>query len=426
VELPRYPSVSGERKTDVLIIGGGMSGLLCAHMLREAGVECLVLEANRIAGGVTANTTAKITSQHGWIYHKLLKEFGRHTARCYWEANQEALETFCRMGAEIPCDLEPADNFIYTMDRAEALEEELEALSRLWIPGELVRDLEVPFPTAGAVCFRNQARFHPLKFLQGILPGLEILENSRVRKIERGIAHTDHGLVRAEKIIVATHFPIVNRYGLYFLKQYQERSCVLALEGAGKLDGMYLDGDGGLSLRSQGDTLILGGSGNRTGKPSEGWAPLSAFGQAHYPGAREAARWAAQDCMTLDGIPYIGRYSPRTPWLYVATGFNKWGMSNSMVAALLLRDLILDRDNPWTHVFDPSRGMLHRQLAVNAWESSRDLLRPAGPRCPHLGCALQWNPQEHSWDCPCHGSRFSEAGEILESPTVQPMKKDRS
>ena len=422
--LPSYPPHSGNVKTDVLIIGGGMAGLLCAYQLRQSGVDCLVIEAERIGAGVTGNTTAKITSQHGLAYQELLREFGADTARAYYLANQEALEEYGRLAGQIPCDFEIKDNYIYSVDAQIKLEEELEALSRLGIPGEYIPDLPLPISTSGAVCFREQAQFHPLKFLKGIAEGQQIRELTRAVKIDRGYVLTNRGRIQAEKVIVATHFPVWNRRGLYFLKQYQSRAYALALEGAGSLKGMYLDSDSnGFSFRSHGDTLILGSGGHRTGKQSKGWEPLSALVQAHYPGGREVARWATQDCMTLDGMPYIGQYSPHTPWLYVATGFNKWGMTGSMVSAMLLRDLILGRENPYSHVFDPSRSMLHPQLAVNGWESALHLLKPTGPRCPHLGCALEWNPWEHSWDCPCHGSRFSETGELLENPAKRDLNR---
>ena len=423
VELSAFPPLSGAKKTDVLIIGGGMAGLLCAFELRRAGVDCLLIEADRIVRGVTAGTTAKITSQHGLIYTKLVKRFGPEIARGYWSANQYALARYRELGREIPCDFEEKDNYIYTLDDTSMLDQELEALHSAGIPGELVHKLPLPVPTAGAVCFREQACFHPLKFAAGIARGLNIREGTGACKIEKGKVWTNRGCIRAEKIIVATHFPIWNRWGMYFLKQYQFRSYVLALEGARKLEGMYLDGSGqGLSFRNQGDMLLLGGGSHRTGKESAGWAPLSEFAGTHYPRSRVVARWAAQDCMTLDGIPYIGQYSPRTPWLYVASGFNKWGMTGSMVSAMLLRDLILGKKNPDAAIFDPARSMLHPQLAVNALESATNLLKPTAPRCPHLGCALEWNPQEHSWDCPCHGSRFREDGKLLDNPAKRDLK----
>ena len=416
-----------DEKTDVLIIGGGMAGILCAHALRQAGVDCLVIEAEAVGSGVTANTTAKITSQHGLVYHKFLKKFDRDIVLGYYRANQVALEEYSRLAGQIDCDFEVKDNFIYTLNAPEKLEEELKALSQLGIPAEFAENLPLPISTCGAVCFRDQAQFHPLKFLAGLVEGLNIRERTRAVKIERGRVLTDRGTIRAEKTIVATHFPILNRRGLYFMKQYQARSYVLALEGAQNVGGMYLDESGsGFSFRNQENALILGGGSHRTGKQTGGWEKLSAFAQAHYPGSREVARWAAQDCMTLDAMPYIGRYGAGTPWLYVATGFNKWGMTSSMVSALLLRDLILGQENPYEKIFDPARGLLWPQLAVNAWESTVNLMKFTAPRCPHLGCALKWNPWEHSWDCPCHGSRFDREGKLLNSPSIEDLEPKRS
>ena len=182
---------------------------------------------------------------------------------------------------------------------------------------------------------------------------------------------------------------------------------------------MYVDeGEKGLSFRDYKGFLLLGGGGHRTGKKGGGWRELEDFAKRRYPQAGIAARWAAQDCMTLDGVPYVGRYSWGTKGLYVATGFNKWGMTSSMAAARLLADLVQGKENPWAELFSPSRRVLRPQLAANAWESTMGLLTPTVPRCPHMGCALKYNPQEHSWDCPCHGSRFGEDGELLDNPAT--------
>ena len=230
---------------------------------------------------------------------------------------------------------------------------------------------------------------------------------------------TNRGKITAKTFIVATHFPFLNKHGSYFIKLYQHRSYVIALENAPVLDGMYVDeSDTGLSFRTYDGKLLLGGGGHRTGKKGGGWNELRDFARRHFPDAREVAHWATQDCMTLDDIPYIGRYSKHTPDLYVATGFNKWGMTSSMVAANLLCDLVQGKKNPYTDVFSPSRSILHPQLIANTAESLLGLLTPTVPRCPHLGCALTYNKQEHSWDCPCHGSRFSEKGKLLDNPAT--------
>lgn len=423
-DLPTFGTLDRDLETEVLIIGGGMAGILCARELHAAGADYLLIEADRIAGGVTRNTTAKITSQHGLVYSKLVREFDEKTARGYYDANQQALKRLQELSQSIDCDFQEKENYLYTVGDKGKLEEEYRVLKDLKIPADWTDCPALPFPVTGAIRFPKQAQFHPLKFLAGIAKDLNICEGTRAWAFAGNRVLTNHGRIRAKNIIVATHFPILNKHGGYFLKLYQQRSYVLALENAGDVAGMYLDAaENGLSLRNQGNLLLLGGGGHRTGKQGGGWETLEAFARKYYPGAKECARWATQDCMSLDGIPYIGQYGKRTSGLFVATGFNKWGMTSSMAAAMLLKDLVQGRENPYERMFDPSRQMLRPQLFANGAESVGHLLKPTRPRCPHLGCALEWNPRERSWDCPCHGSRFSQEGKLLDNPATGNLKK---
>lgn len=423
-QLPVFNSLRSDLKTDVLVIGGGMAGLLCAYKLTRAGVDCALVEADRIGGGITKNTTAKITSQHGLIYGKLIREFGADRARLYLEVNQRALEEYRALCRTMDCDFEEKDAFVYSLGSREKLDRELNALERLGFGAEFQADIPLPFPTAGAVKFKDQAQFHPLKFIAAIAGELRIFERTKVLELGPGKAVTTGGTISADKLIIATHFPVLNKHGGYFLKLYQHRSYVLALKNAPDVQGMYLDEDEkGLSFRNYGGLLLLGGGSHRTGRQGGSWTELERFARHCYPDAQPAARWAAQDCMTLDGVPYIGPYSKRTRGLYVATGFNKWGMTSSMAAAEVLTDLVLDRKNPCTELFSPSRTMLRPQLAVNALESSLGLLTPTVPRCPHMGCALKYNAAEHSWDCPCHGSRFGEDGGLIDNPATDDIRR---
>ncbi len=425
--LPSFPRLEGERKADALVIGGGIAGILCARALTSAGLDVILVEAGQLCGGVTGNTTAKITIQHGLFAERLLRRLGAERAGEYLRFQQAALERYRTLCGRIDCSFEKTDSYVYSLRDRAALEREIRALEALGVPAALVETPALPLKTVGAALVPGQARFHPLKFLAAIAEGLKIYENTRVLTLAPGLAKTERGAVRAERVVVATHFPFLDRHGGFFLKQYQDRSYVLALEGAPEVNGMYVDeAAGGLSFRRAGNLLLLGGRGGRTGKKHGGWSALARDARELYPEAKEAARWAAQDCMTLDGLPYIGQYSKRTPGLYVATGFNKWGMTSSMAAALLLRDLILERENPCAALLSPSRSALHPQLAVNGFEAALNLLSPTVPRCPHLGCALRWNRAERSWDCPCHGSRFAEDGSVLNGPANGPKPSLRN
>ncbi len=423
-QLPQFEPLRSDLNTDVLIIGGGLAGVLCAYKLAQAGVDYALVEADRICSGITKNTTAKITSQHGLIYDKLIREFGVERARLYLEANQGALEEYRALCRDIDCYFEEKDAFVYSIDKRWKLERELKALDRLGFRAEFVEQIPIPFPTAGAVKFPRQAQFHPLKFLAAIVKNLRILERTKVLELGPGKAVTSGGTISADRIIVATHFPLLNKHGGYFLKLYQHRSYVLALENALDVHGMYIDeNEKGLSFRNCSGLLLLGGGSHRTGKGGGGWQELERFARRDYPDARITARWATQDCMTLDGVPYIGPYSKGTAGLYVATGFNKWGMTSSMAAASLLTDLVLGRKNPYAELFSPSRTVLRPQLAANGLESVLGLLAPTAPRCPHMGCALKYNAAEHSWDCPCHGSRFGEDGTLIDNPATDDKQR---
>lgn len=409
--------------TDVLIIGGGIAGILCAYMLKTSGVDCLLVEADRICSGITKNTTAKITFAHGLLYDKLISRFGEEKAGLCLDAQRSACEKYAELCRNISCDYEMKDSYVYSVNDRQKLEREVTALNSLGIGAELADKLSLPFKVAGAVRVKNQAQLHPLKFVFSLAKGLPIYENTKVLELKPGKAVTQYGEIRCKKMIVATHFPILNKHGSYFLKLYQHRSYVLALENAADVSGMYIDeADRGMSLRNYKNLLLLGGGGHRTGKRGGNWQELEAFAKQHFINAKIVARWATQDCMTLDGIPYIGQYSKNTPDLFVATGFNKWGISSSMVSAMILSDLVCGKRNKYAGVFSPSRSILHPQLAINAFESAVGLLTPTKPRCPHLGCALKYNRAEHSWDCPCHGSRFTENGELIDNPASDDKK----
>lgn len=424
ISLPQFKQLKGSKKTDVLIIGGGMAGILCAYFLEKAGVNYALVEGGRICSGITKNTTAKITSQHGLIYQKLLKSIGTERAKMYLDANQDAVRKYARLCRRMDCDYEVRHAYVYSRNDRKKLEDEADALARIGFQPRLTDQCELPFQTVGAVGFAEQASFHPLKFVSGIAKGLKIYENTFVKELKEQEAVTEHGEITFQKLIFATHFPIDNKHGMYPLKMYQHRSYVIALKDAQPLNGMYIDeAKHGMSFRSYREYLLMGGGSHRTGEKGGNWEEIRNCARLYYPNLDEKYYWAAQDCMTLDGIPYIGRYSRGLPGCYVATGFNKWGMTSSMAAASILTDLILEKENPYAQVFNPLRNMIKPQLFVNGATAVKNLLTVSGKRCPHLGCALKWNKTEHSWDCPCHGSRFDGFGKLLDNPATGDLKK---
>ncbi|MDK0734131.1 FAD-dependent oxidoreductase [Clostridium perfringens] len=458
-------------KTNVLVIGAGIAGILTAYMLKQNGREVIVIDASEIASGNTKNTTAKITSQHDLIYSKLIAEFGEEKARQYAKANELAIKKYKEIieDKRIECDFEEKPAYVYSLNEVDVLKEEVEAAKNLGIDAEFVQEANLPFKINGAVKFNNQAQFNPLKFLKGISNELVIYENTRALEIKENLVVTSGGNITANNIVLATHYPIMNAPGYYFMKMHQERSYVLALENTSEIDGMYIDiNKEGYSFRTYNNLLLLGGISHRTGENEEGgsYDELRKVAKKLYPKAKEKYYWSAQDCMTIDGIPYIGRYSSETPNIYVATGFNKWGMTSSMVSAMIISDMILEKENDFSEIFSPRRFDL--SLSIN--NIANDLIETAknfiaqkvyipsseiehiknghggiieyngekvgvyknkegkeffvSTKCTHLGCQLSWNADELTWDCPCHGSRFDYKGRLIGSPATKDLVED--
>lgn len=426
--FPVRETLQGDKEIDTAVIGGGLAGILIAWELQERGIPVMVLEADRVGSGQTRNTTAKITCQHGLLYDKLIRNFGMEQARQYARANREAIEAYRALidKKQIDCQLETVPAYLYSEREDVSLKREVAAARQLGITARFTKKTALPFPVKGAVRFEEQAQFHPLKFLRALADQVTVCEHTRVKRVADHLLETDRGTVRAKHIVFACHYPFVNFPGLYFARMHQERSYVIALRQAGQLDGAYLGIDpGGLSLRNAGAYLLLGGEGRRTGGKygRNPYASLLEKGKRWYPDCRPAARWSAQDCMPVDGVPYIGRYAGSKPYWYVATGFQKWGMTSAMVSARLISDLICGIQNENAGIFSPQRFRLRASamnLAADLGQSMAGLTKGAlsaeAPRCPHLGCQLEWNPAERTWECPCHGSRFDQTGALLDGP----------
>jgi glycine/D-amino acid oxidase-like deaminating enzyme/nitrite reductase/ring-hydroxylating ferredoxin subunit len=480
-----YGPLREPRSVDVAVIGAGIAGLTTALLLVREGARVAVVEARRLAMGTTGYTTAKVTSLHGLTYQKLLSSLGEEPARQYAEANQAALERVAGLVDElgIDCDFRRMAAFTYAEQEkgVSKIEQEVEAARKLGLPAAYVEETPLPFPVRAAVRFDGQALFHPRKYclaLAAALAGQEcpIFEQTRALDVTEDPGgcrvETDRGAIAADHVVVATHLPFVNR-GLFFAKTHPERSYALAtrIRGAPP-EGMFLSDDPTRSIRPHplGDEtfLIIGGEGHKVGQDQDTrqrYAALEAWAKERFDVASVDYRWSAQDYMPVDTVPYIGKMTPGSERLWVATGFRKWGMTNGTAAGMLLSELIQGRSPAWAPVFDATRvrakasakelvsenvdalgHLVGDRLAtafvpplaelerdegrvveadgekVAAYRDEQGAIFAVSPTCTHMGCVVSWNTAEKSWDCPCHGSRFDPRGRVIQGPAVEDLK----
>lgn len=470
ISIEHKPELKGTHYCDVVVIGAGMAGILCAYQLCNENKKVIVVEANTIGSGQSGKTTAKITSQHGYIYHKLLMTCGKEKAQQYLDANQEAIQQYAQIIEQhkIDCDFKNCSSYLYSMQSIEKLVNEQVALDLLGVKSTIQNECELPLRIKGCLKLEDQAQFNPMKFMKAIAEEnrFAIYEHTKIIDIKEQEVISEKGKIVAKDIVFATHYPIIDFPGLYFMRMHQERSYVLALKNVQQLQDMYycIDEES-LSFRSVDDLLLLGGENHRCGENSAGgrYKKLTEIAKSLFPQSQIMTQWSAQDCMTLDQIAYIGHYCDTKKHWYVATGFNKWGMTTSMVAANIITDMIMNRENPYAEVFSPqrlnlvgsastfweqtkqsiksiSRSFLYlpeetlNKLPINhggvisidnqkvgVYKNSQGQCFIVDVRCPHLGCQLEWNPDELSWDCPCHGSRFDYHGKLIDNPAQEDL-----
>ncbi|MBQ2944011.1 MAG: FAD-dependent oxidoreductase [Ruminococcus sp.] len=434
IEFEKRGRLYGTQVADCTVIGAGMAGLLTAYELQKRGFGVIVLEADRVCSGATANTTAKLTAQHGLKYDKLIRKHGLGVAKAYYESNTRGINKYEKLTRElnVECDFSALPAYIYGRYSLYEVEKEALAADKIGAMYRLTKDTSLPFQVKGALRFENQAQFHPLKFAQAIAKNLVIYENTPVIDIEDGKVTTMEGEVRTQYIVNTTHYPIINLPGLYFLRQHQEKSYCISLKTYRTLDGVYLGADEDRSFRSFPEGVIIGGESHRTGENRKGGClcRLKEKAQEYYPEGEITAVWSNQDAMTHDSLPFIGRYSAFAPRMFVATGFGKWGMSLSAVASELISDLICDRKNEYERLYSPRRVKLKAafaSFAVDAGYSVKGLAEGVfsskEKRCTHLGCRLLENKDEGVLECPCHGSQFDKTGKVRFSPAKKNIKQ---
>src|SRR3954454_23573518 len=489
-----YPVLRAGVHVDVAVLGGGIAGLTTALLLKREGAKVAVVEAGRVGAGVTAYTTAKVTSLHGIQYQSVESSFGEDGARAYAEANEAGLERVAQFVDElgIDCDWRRKPAYTYAEDESDRgkVEDEVESAVRAGLPATFPTDTDLPWPVAGAIRVEDQAEFHPRRYLIALADevdggGSHVFERSRAIAVAGGKEHvrisTTRGELTADQVVVATHFPFLDRGG-YFARMHPERSYGLGLylkRGARAPQGMYLSTESpahtvrshpvGRGAASTQEMVIAGGESHKTGQggdTAERVARLERWARERFDVRSIEYRWSTQDNMPVDGVPYIGRLAPFQKRLWVATGFMKWGLTNGTAAGMILTDLIAGRDNPWASLFDSTRfkplasasefvkenvnvgtrfvgdhlappdvrsvGSIARGGAafvrrgagkVAAYRDEDGTLHAVSAVCTHLGCQVQWNSAERSWDCPCHGSRFDVTGRVIQGPAVKDLER---
>ncbi|WP_233879086.1 FAD-dependent oxidoreductase [Virgibacillus halodenitrificans] len=479
-----YEKLQENIKVDIAIVGGGIAGTLTAYNLAKEGKKVALLEARDLFSGTTGYTTAKLTAQHNLIYDELINRYGQEAAKLYYRANMEGIATIKELAKEnnIDCELEEKDAFVFTekAKHRDAIQKEAKAYEKLGIEGEFIESLPLNLDIEVAIMMRNQAQFHPVKFLQSMVKLIkqyegEVFENTRVMDIKEEkkgvICKTDSSYtVTAKEVVVATHFPVYETEDKFYSNNLStESSYALAIKSNQEFpDGMYINTD--LPKRTmrgifneKENYILVGGESHPTGdgkSSEERYNELVRFAEKHFGDIEVVNHWSSHDYISSDRIPFVGKLHEDLTHMYTLTGFSKWGLAASVSGAKVIADLILGRENPYQELFSPQRNMAaikeegaeeknpidqykdasqaktYEELGkgegsivemdgknVGAYRDNEGKIHLLDTSCTHLGCDVAWNDGDHTWDCPCHGSRFSATGEVVEGPAVEDLKK---
>lgn len=484
---PRFTPLPGDLDVDVAVIGGGIVGMTTAARLREKGKSVAVLEASRVGQQTTGRSTAKVTVQHKLIYRRLIDDFGKEKAQIYADANQAALEEIAAliMRHNIECEFTRQSAWVYarTAEHEDELRSETAAARQLGLPATFSQDAPLPFYTSAAMEFSGQAQFHPCRYVAGLAQSLAaagcwVFEDTRVTEIDDGKpcrVMTEHGVITARDVVMATHMPI-GMTGMYFAKAFPYAEPVIAarIDSDRAPHGMFISAEkpthsvraapapgGGTMLIAVGNSFSPG----HGDEEQESFKDLLIFARENFGVITPDYHWTNEDYRPMDGVPFIGRCAGHEDHVYVATGFNAWGITTGTAAGMIIADLVVDGKNPWADFFDATRirplrsgksflrGNMHagRHLVHGRFEDrphnvmglqpgegriikqhdetiavSRDddgELHAVSAACTHMGCILGWNAADRTWDCTCHGSRFACDGKMLHGPATADLEK---
>lgn len=484
----KYDKLTKNLEADVCIVGCGITGAIVAYYLSKEGKNVVILEKDKICEKTTANSTAKITSQHGLFYKYLLDSKGAGFAKKYYEANENAIKNieYIVKNENIDCDFEKQNSFVFTekKENIEKIKDEVNAVKEIGGNAEFSSNFNLPFSIQAAIKFPNQAQFNSRKFVLEIINKLNkkekvnIFEKSKVVDIKKDEniynIYTKEACVKAKYVVLACHYPIINIPGFYFFKMYQTRSHAIAIDAdTNFFDGMYINCDNitkSFRTAKAGDKrfLIIASEDYKTGSDINYEninSNLEKIAKEMYSNCKVKYRWSAQDCISLDKIPYIGEFSKFMPNVYVATGYKKWGMTTADIAGNIICDQIIGKKNEYSEIFKATRTepiknikevenmvkqttkslvlekfkipkedleeiksgegkvILINGKKVGIYIDENEKIHAINPICSHLGCELSFNRLEHTWDCPCHGSRFDVDGKSIETPSIENLNK---
>ena len=413
----KFPELKDDIECDVLVVGGGLCGILCAYKLHELGKNVVLLEMNNICGKKSLKTTATITAIEDIMYYDLIDKIGEDNAKLYLEANLYALNEYRKLSKKYDFDFEECPSYKYSKIDDGMIEKESKAIKSLGYNTSIKQHIDIPINIAKALEFKNQGQMNPLKLVNELVNDLTIYENSKVVKVQENCAYTETNSVKFKDIVITTGYPFLKLKGLFFLKMYQKKSHVVEVSDNHGCKGNGVGvSDDDIYFRNYNNSVLLGSSDERTGYDCNGFEKINQLIVSKYDVRKVKNRWINIDAITLDGMPYIGRYTKNSEHIYIATGFNMWGMTKSLLASHIISDLIVNKENRFTKLFSPCRKMLFKPLIKNIGFAVKEMVKLKKKRCSHLGCPLFFNEVDNTYECRCHGSKYNLDGHILDTP----------
>ncbi len=493
VSLPEFPALQRDIDVEVLVVGAGVTGITTAYLLGQEGVRVALIDREKVASADTARTTAHLTYVTDERLHQLVSKFGADAARKFWEGGQVAIDTIERIVEETGNDAEfvRVPGYLHARIGRELDPKDVQALRK---DAELARSFGfdatfteiAPYSAMPAVQFSQQAKFHPRKYLKGLLTVIEqqgglIFENTAFESVDDGDPMTVRANgheIRCKYLVIATHNPLMGKKGALTASLFQTKLALYTTYVLGARlperavpEGLYWDTNDPydylrIEERDDHQFAIFGGEDVKTGQEDDAERVFDRLTRRLHevlPQARIERRWLGQVIETDDGMPFIGENEERE---LIATGFGGNGWTFGTLSALMARDRFLGRNNPWFSLLAVNRSQFHggtwryvqenvdypyyflrdrlrrpeldgleqvgpgeggivgyQGKKVAAYRDESGKLTLLAPQCTHLKCLVKWNSADRTWDCPCHGSRFRSTGEVLGGPAEQPLKR---